>query len=114
MTYRAPATVRGFTIAEILVALLVIAVGIVGIAALYADRVQREPETHYQGRAAELAEDMADRIRATKEGAAGFATTVGVLCDPQAKPVLPHDKAALEAACWEDEVERSLPSGLGT
>ncbi|HEX7114268.1 MAG TPA: type IV pilus modification protein PilV [Steroidobacter sp.] len=114
MTHKAPTRVRGFTIAEILVALLVITVGIVGIAALYADRVHKEPETRYQELAAELAEDMAARIRVTKEGTAGFATTIGVLCDPKAEPKLPHDRAALQAACWEDEVERSLPSGLGT
>jgi hypothetical protein len=36
------------------------------------------------------------------------------LCEQQSKPVLPQDVAAREAACWEDEVERKLPSGLGT
>ena len=61
-----------------------------------------------------LAEQIAKRIRETKEGHAGFATTIGVLCDQQSKPKLPQDVAAREAACWEDEVERKLPSGLGT
>jgi hypothetical protein len=64
--------------------------------------------------AAALAEQIADRIRNTKEGHAGFATTIGVLCDQQSKLKLPQDIAAREAACWEDEVERKLPSGLGT
>jgi hypothetical protein len=64
--------------------------------------------------AAELAEQIANRIRSTKEGHAGFATTIGVLCDQRSKLVLPQDVAAREAACWEDEVERKLPSGLGT
>ena len=35
---------RGFTIAEMLAALLVMAVGIIGIAALYSDQAQTNPE----------------------------------------------------------------------
>jgi type IV pilus assembly protein PilV len=107
---------RGFTIAEVLAALLVMAVGIIGIAALYSDQVQTNPEAQLHLEAAALAEQIAERIRATKEGHAGFATTIGVLCEQQttSKPALPQDAAAREAACWEDEVERKLPSGLGT
>lgn len=105
---------RGFNIVEILAALLVIAVGIVGIAALYSDQTHIPSDARLPLRAAELAEVMAERIRATSEGRDGFATTVGVVCAPEKKPKLPQDKAAQEAACWEDEVERALPSGLGS
>jgi type IV pilus modification protein PilV len=105
---------HGFTIVEALAALLVMAVGIIGIAALYSDQVQTNPEAQLQREAAELAEQIANRIRTTKEGQAGFTMTIGVLCDQQSKLVLPQDAAAREAACWEDEVERKLPSGLGT
>jgi len=104
----------GFTVVEMLAALLVMAVGIIGIAALYSDQAQTNPEAQLHRKAAALAEQIADRIRHTKEGHAGFATTIGVLCEQQGKLVLPSDIAAHEAACWEDEVERKLPSGLGT
>ncbi len=100
---------RGFTIAEVFAALLVMAVGIIGIAALYSDQVQTNPEAQLHREAAALAEQIAKRIRETKEGHAGFATTIGVLCEQQPKPKLPQDVAAREAACWEDEVERKLP-----
>jgi type IV pilus modification protein PilV len=105
---------RGFTIAEVLAALLVMAVGIIGIAALYSDQVQTNPEVQLHREAASLAEQIAARMRETKEGHSGFATTIGVLCEQQTTPRLPQDIAAREAACWEDEVERKLPSGLGT
>jgi type IV pilus assembly protein PilV len=105
---------RGFTIAEVFAALLVMAVGIIGIAALYSDQVQTNPEAQLHREAASLAEQIAARIRETKEGHAGFATTIGVLCEQQSTPTLPQDVTAREAACWEDEVERKLPSGLGT
>jgi len=105
---------RGFTIVEALAALLVMAVGIIGIAALYSDQVQTNPDAQLHSEAATLAEEIADRIRETSEGHAGFATTIGVLCDQGKTPKLPQDVAAREAACWEDEVERKLPSGLGS
>jgi type IV pilus assembly protein PilV len=104
----------GFTIVEMLAALLVMAVGIIGIAALYSDQVQTNPEAELHRQASALAEKIAERIRATQQGHAGFATTIGVLCDQGRAPKLPQDVAAREAACWEDEVERKLPSGLGT
>jgi len=106
--------VRGFNIVEILAALLVIAVAIVGIAALYSDQTRTPSDVRLPLLAAELAETMADRIRATSDGRDGFATTVGVICGPQKKTPSPQDKAAQVAACWEDEVERALPSGLGS
>lgn len=105
---------RGFTIVEALAALLVMAVGIIGIAALYSDQVQTNPDAQLHREAAQLAEQIAERIHKTREGHAGFATTIGVLCDQQSQPKLPQDIAARDAACWEDEVERKLPSGLGT
>lgn len=105
---------RGFNIVEILAALLVMAVAIVGIAALYSDQTHIPPDARLPLRAAELAQLMADRIRTTSEGRDGFATTVGVICGANAKAKLPQDQASQIAACWEDEVERSLPSGLGS
>lgn len=113
-TLRSPRRARGFNIVEILAALLVMAVAIVGIAALYSDQTHLPADARLPLLAAELAEQMADRIRATSEGRDGFATTVGVVCDGKAKKKLPQDKASQIAACWEDEVERALPSGLGS
>jgi type IV pilus modification protein PilV len=106
---------RGFNIVEILAALLVMAVAIVGIAALYSDQTHIPADARLPLRAAELAEQMAERIRATAEGRDGFATTVGVICnEKKIRKPSPQDKAAQIAACWEDEVESSLPSGLGS
>jgi type IV pilus modification protein PilV len=105
---------RGFNIVEILAALLVIAVGIIGVAALYSDQTHIPADARLPLLAAELAENMAQRIRDTSEGRDGFATTVGVLCDRAKRIKTPQDQAALEAACWENEVERLLPSGLGS
>lgn len=105
---------RGFTIAEMLTALLVMAVGVIGIAALYSDQAQTMPESQLHLEAAALADTIAARIRATEDGHSGFATTIGVLCNPRSQPKLPQDVAAQEASCWENEVARKLPSGFGS
>jgi type IV pilus modification protein PilV len=113
---REPRRARGFTIAEIAAALLVIAVGIIGIAALYSDQVHTTDDTELRLQAQKLADEIAARILATDadKGRSGFATTIGVVCNPDAKPKLAIDVAAQEAACWQDEVEQQLPSGLGS
>lgn len=108
------ASSSGFTLIEALAALLVIAVGVVGVAALYFDNVQATPEDRLHMEAAELAESIGARIRANAAGRVGYAGTIGVLCKRKTKPRTPQEAAAQEAACWEDEVERRLPSGLGS
>lgn len=112
--YRARAPQFGFTIVEVLAALLVIGAGIIGVAALYSDVVRTQAETQLHMQAALLAEEIAVRINANEPGRVGYTGTVGVVCDPQATPNSPQDAAANEAACWEDRVEQALPSGLGT
>ena len=105
---------RGFTIVEMLAALLVMAVGVIGVAALYFDNVHVAPQDQLHMQAAELADSIAARIRANAEGRVGYVGTIGVVCNVQAQPKSAQDAAAQEAACWEDEVERRLPSGLGS
>src|SRR4026207_946406 len=101
----------GFTIVEMLAALLVMAVGLIGIAALSSDQAQTTPDAQLHREAAELAEQIADRIRQTKEGHAGFATTIGVLCDQQGKLKLPQDIAAHQDAARGAEGGADRPSG---
>jgi len=104
----------GFTLVEILVALLIIGIAIIGIAALYTDTTGNARESEPRLRAAELAEQIAARINANPAGRTGYASVVGVVCDRDAKPKRAEDSAAVEAACWHDEVAEQLPSGTGS
>jgi type IV pilus modification protein PilV len=108
------ASFAGFTIIETLAALLVIAVGVIGVAALYLDNVHTSPERQLHLQAADLAESIAVRIRENSAGRVGYAGTIGVVCDSGARSKTAQDAAAHEAACWEAEVERTLPSGVGS
>lgn len=99
---------------EMLAALLVMAVGVIGVAALYSETVGADTDMRLQLRAAELAEQIADRIAANEAGRIGYVGTVGVVCKSDSKKMSVVDAAANEAACWEDLIEAELPSGSGT
>lgn len=104
----------GFTLAEVATALLLIAIGLIGIAALYSDIVPTAPADVPRLQAAKLAEAIGERVRANAEGRSGYASIVGVVCESRKKITRAVDAAAQEAACWLDEVQRTLPSGTGS
>ena len=57
---------RGFSLIEVLVALVVLSVGLLGIAALYVTSVSSGRTATLRGQAVLLAADLADRIRANR------------------------------------------------
>lgn len=63
----------GFTLTEVLVALVVMAVGMLGIAALYVEGLRAGRTAIYRVTAVTLASDMADRIRANPGIPAGYS-----------------------------------------
>ena len=68
---------RGFSLIETLVALVVLSIGLLGIAALHIDSVRNGQSALQRTRAVNIAADMADRVRANPLGnyniGAGFA-----------------------------------------
>jgi len=64
----------GFTIVEVLVALVVLAIGLLGIAALYLNSLQSGRTAIYRTQAVNLAADLADRIRANRTAQAAYGT----------------------------------------
>ncbi len=63
---------QGFTLVEVLVALVVMAIGMLGIAALYGESLRSGRSAVYRTTAVTLAADMADRIRANPEAGAAY------------------------------------------
>jgi type IV pilus assembly protein PilV len=107
----------GFSLLEILVALVVIGVGIIGVAALYTEGVSNTARNDPRTIAAELAGSIAERIRTNAAGRSGYARVMGIVCKSAAKSrrrTAPDEIAEQEAACWQDLVEQRLPSGSGT
>jgi type IV pilus assembly protein PilV len=107
----------GFTLVEVLVALVVLSVGMLGIAGLYVITLQSGGTAIYRTQAVNLASDMADRIRANRNagvayqnGASGALTCVGA----GAVDCVPADMAADDLLQWDTELAATLPGGTGT
>ena len=64
---------RGFTLVEVLVALVVMTVGMLGIAALYVEGLRLSRTSIYRMNAVNLAADMAERIRTNPTVPADYA-----------------------------------------
>lgn len=91
-----PAAHRGFTLIEALVALVVLGVGMLGVAALYLDTLRGGRSALYRQQAVSLAADLGDRLRADRN----------VCGDPVAY-------LTCEAA-WRTALTTQLPGGAAT
>jgi len=104
----------GFTIAEVLGALLILAVSIIGIVALHLEGQRAATLRDPHARARTLATEMAKRVRLDKDRRVRYETAIGIACRPGKTFRRAADAALNEVACWEDKVESELPNGVGT
>jgi type IV pilus assembly protein PilV len=70
-----PSSIAGFTLLEVLVSMVVIALGLLGLAGLQVRLQQAEFESYQRSQAIVLLYDMVDSIRANKAAASCFAIT---------------------------------------
>jgi len=108
-------TQSGFTLIEAMVSLVVLSVGMIGIAALYAQGLGAGRTAIYRTQAVNLVGDIADRIRSNRRGQvayAGGAASNG--CDPQTGGGVdcnPVQMAAHDLFVWNQQVQQLLPNG---
>jgi type IV pilus assembly protein PilV len=107
-------TQKGFTLVETLVALVVMAVGMLGIAALYVEGLRASRTAIYRTDAVVLAADMADRIRANPGGRLNYAgsSTGASPAAPDCNLGCSTDQLVeFDWALWMAEIDQRLPSG---
>lgn len=73
---------RGFTLVELLVAVVVMSIGVLGVAALQAISLQQNRSALFRAEASQLANDLLDRIRANPLGT--YAPTTMAATPPSA------------------------------
>lgn len=103
---------RGFSIVEVLVALVVLSVGMLGIAGLYVFALQSGTSSIFRTQAVNLAADMADRIRANQAATVGYAAD-GADHDCESADCTAVEIAEDDRAGWEGQVAAALPNGEG-
>lgn len=105
---------RGFSLVEVLVALVVLSVGMLGIAALYVESLRSGNTAQLRTQAVALASDMADRIRANRQGGVSYTkafTDVGALnvaCNPGGAGCVPAVMAGHDISQWNTAVTGQL------
>ncbi len=108
----------GFTMVETMVALVVLAIGLLGIAALYLNSLQAGRSAVYRTEAVNLAADLADRIRSNRTALGAYAN---VFTDAPADVAAcyttagctPAQLAASDLNRWKADIAQLLPNGLG-
>lgn len=108
----APPADGGFTLVEALVALVVLAVGLLGIAGLYVEGLRAGRTSVYRSTAVTLASDMADRIRLNPTGGyAGAGPGEDRACVNGPGPCDPDELALDDWFRWLEDLRRRLPAG---
>ncbi len=105
----------GFTLIEVLVAVLVLAIGMLGIAALIVQGVKYNHGAYLRSQISTLAYDIIDRMRANRANAVNYALpTPYVAQTPAGTNACDYTVAASAAndlGCWENQVDFALPPG---
>jgi type IV pilus assembly protein PilV len=95
---------RGFTLIEVMIAILVLAVGLLGLAGMNARILNGQFEAYQRAQAMLLVDDMVSRLRANPEGARAGAYDgqelglAAAVCDETAAAQDP----AMDLACWNE------------
>jgi prepilin-type N-terminal cleavage/methylation domain-containing protein len=103
---------RGLTLTETLTALVLLAIGVLCIAAVYLERSQAAPAVLVHSKASRLADEMAEAMRA-RRGTVHFENPVGVLCKALPPTAPPQQHATNDVVCWQDKIATTLPNGTG-
>ncbi|MEI7840362.1 MAG: type IV pilus modification protein PilV [Methylococcaceae bacterium] len=108
---------RGFTLIEVLISMVVLAVGLLGLAAMQAMSLRDNQDAYYYQQATLLTYEMQDRIMVNQDYWANAATSnsipspsQGNSCNSATDPCSPADMAAYDYWYWEDSVKKTFPA----
>ena len=102
--------VSGMTLVEVLITLVIVSVGLLGVAALQLATLRGNYTAYSRSQAAVLAGDVLDRMRANRTAAR--AGQYGVDFGPYASP--PDTPAGRDLKAWKTALAAQLPSGDGS
>ena len=98
---------RGFTLIESLVALVVLSIGLLGVAALQLASLQTNYGSSQRTQATFLAQDIVDRMRVNRDAAIAGAYDIDF---GQAAPTTPANVAEADLALWKARLLATLPA----
>lgn len=102
---------RGMTLVEVLVTLVIISIGLLGVAALQLTSLRNNYDSYVRSQAAVLAGDILDRMRANRTAALSDADPYTV--DTKAFTAT-GTPAQRDITDWKATLAAQLPSGVGS
>lgn len=114
-TLRCPKRVSGFTMIEVLIALIVLSLGLLGLASLQVATTKYNHSAYLRSQATRLAYSMADRMRANRSAAleSGAYSGVDFVADPACGAIDGATVAERDISAWRNSLACSLPAGNG-
>lgn len=107
---------NGFTLIEVLITVLILAIGLLGLAGLQISSLRNNLSAEQRGQAAQLVYDMTDRMRANTPGLADYTNAASEDTNCVTTPVVgcsPAQLARHDIFEWEREIGSVLPGGQG-
>lgn len=102
----------GFTLLEVLIAILVISIGLLGLAGLMASSMRNSHSAYQRTQATWLAYDIIDRMRVNR--AAAIASTNNYEIDIGTATSSSTGMAGTDVTGWKTMVANALPAGDGS
>ena len=106
-----PKTVKqqGFSLIEVLIALIIMSVGMLGIAGLYVQSLQAGRTSMFRHQAVALAGDVADRIRANPRAGTAYSSAGNTGCNPEQPEPGAAAMAEYDVIAWQQQADDTLP-----
>lgn len=96
---------RGFSLLEVLIAVLILSFGLLGVAALQVRTLQGTQSSNYRSNAAVLTHEIVDAIRANRSRATQYVVGLGSDIPSGART------ADIDLANWRRRIAQQLPQG---
>ncbi len=109
-------TQTGTTLIEVLVSILVVSIGLLGLAGLFANSLKSTNEGYLYSQVVTLTYDMADRIRANPSAISAYAGAppANLAKDCSRAICTPTELAAYDLYTWKQQLDAALPSPTPT
>ncbi len=106
-----PESALGFSLVEVLIAMVVMAIGMLGIAGMYVHSLQAGRTSQLRTQAVTLASDVADRIRANPQGGIVYIGAGSNNDCTEVSACTAAQLAAYDIWLWNQQRDLSLPAG---
>ncbi len=102
---------NGFTMLEVLITIVIISLGLLGIAGIIANSLKNNQSSHARSQASWLANDMIDRMRANRTSAETSPSPyiLSLTATPTGTTI-----PLTDLVTWRNELANALPSGTGS